>query len=103
MVMAKTLRTDSPSSHGGDESEIDFFFEFASSYSYLAAARIDPLAAAAGRRVRKHPGALAPRVRSGGLSRQLRGRPRYRRRGDPGRNPEDRGRLADRTRASGNE
>lgn len=29
--MAKTLRTDSPSSHGEDESEIDFFFEFASS------------------------------------------------------------------------
>ncbi len=44
MVMAKTLRTDSSSSHGGDESEIDFFFEFASSYSYLAAARIDPQA-----------------------------------------------------------
>lgn len=68
MVMAKTLRTDSPSSHDGDESEIDFFFEFASSYSYLAAARIDPLAAAAGLRVRWRPFLLGPIFQQQGWS-----------------------------------
>jgi 2-hydroxychromene-2-carboxylate isomerase len=39
---------------------LDFWFDFASTYSYLAAARIRPLAAAAKVRVRFHPFLLGP-------------------------------------------
>src|SRR5215218_6921888 len=46
--------------------EIDFFYEFASSYSYIAAMRIAPLAKAAGVTVRWRPFLLGPILKSQG-------------------------------------
>jgi 2-hydroxychromene-2-carboxylate isomerase len=58
--LVKTPRTDSPPPPQRGEGEIDFFFEFGSSYSYLAAWRIQALAAAANLRVRWRPFLLGP-------------------------------------------
>ena len=45
---------------------VDFWFDFASTYSYLAAARIRPLAAAAKVRVRFRPFLLGPIFKANG-------------------------------------
>src|SRR5215469_17400832 len=47
---------------------LDFWFDFASTYSYLAAMRIEPLAQKAEVRVRLHPFLLGPIYRAQGWS-----------------------------------
>src|SRR3954452_14914464 len=45
---------------------LDFFYEFASTYSYIAAKRIAPLAQAAGVTVRRRPFLLGPILKANG-------------------------------------
>ena len=48
--------------------KIDFWFDYSSTYSYLAAARIEPLATAAGVQVRWRPFLLGPVFKAVGLN-----------------------------------
>ena len=66
--MATNLRTDALRSNSEEAVELDFFFEFASTYSYLAASRIAALAAATGLRVRWRPFLLGPLFQDQGWS-----------------------------------
>jgi 2-hydroxychromene-2-carboxylate isomerase len=53
---------------GGAMSEIEFWYDFASTYSYLTAMRIEPLAKTAGVRVAYRPFLLGPIFKAQGLT-----------------------------------
>jgi 2-hydroxychromene-2-carboxylate isomerase len=65
--MKRRLPADVAAWHGRSMSRLDFWYEFASTYSYLAAMRIEPLAKAAGVDVRWRPFLLGPIFKSQGM------------------------------------
>jgi 2-hydroxychromene-2-carboxylate isomerase len=65
--MKRRLPADVRAWHGLPMPRLDFWYEFASTYSYLAAMRIEPLAKAAGVEVRWRPFLLGPIFKAQGI------------------------------------
>jgi 2-hydroxychromene-2-carboxylate isomerase len=65
--MKRRLPADVTAWHGRPMPRLDFWYEFASTYSYLAAMRIEPLAKAAGVEVRWRPFLLGPIFKAQGM------------------------------------
>ena len=66
--MKRRLPADVTAWHGLPMPRLDFWYEFASTYSYLAAMRIEPLAKAAGVEVRWRPFLLGPIFKAQGMT-----------------------------------
>ena len=65
--MKRRLPAEGIAWHGWSMPRLDFWYEFASTYSYLAAMRIEPLAHAAGVEVRWRPFLLGPIFKAQGM------------------------------------
>jgi 2-hydroxychromene-2-carboxylate isomerase len=65
--MKRRLPADVVAWHGRPMPRLDFWYEFASTYSYLAAMRIEPLAKAANVEVRWRPFLLGPIFKAQGM------------------------------------